>query len=357
MLVDAVGVYGSAQTDDPPLEREPRVPLKKVLDDIALGRWRRNPNLLPTLLSRLSRLNRRLQKPGMGRVAETLRQLNNGQDLHSIIQDLDRALDPDERLQEAQAATGQQEPSAVAQQEAIQRLISRAVEPFDKPELREALLNIQARDEQVIDTVSKDTVLVSSWDTQAREAAEQTITSFRQFIETHKDEITALQIFYSQPHRKRLTEDDVTQLVQAIAAPPLGLTTDKLWQAYETLRPNRVKKRSNKHALTDLVSLLRYTMVQDTDEDATLEPYRETIERRFDIWLNEQEQRRGKPFSDEQRQWLVYMRDTIATSLTIERDDFEYGELFKHGGLGRASEVFGNDFAMILRELNERLAA
>ena len=219
VLVDAVGVYESAKTDDPPLEREPRIPMKKVLDDVALGRWRRNPDLLSTLLSRLSRLNRRLQKPGMERAAETIRQLNDGKDLHSIIQDLNHALDPDERLKEAQAATGQQEPSAVAQREAILRLTSRAVEPFDKPELREALLNVQARDEQVIDTISKDTVLVSGWDTQAREAAQQTVTSFRQFIAANKDEITALQIFYSQPRRKPLTEDDLKQLAEAIVCP------------------------------------------------------------------------------------------------------------------------------------------
>ena len=57
VLVDAVGVYESAKTDEPPLEREPSVPLKKVLHDIALGKWRRNPDLLSTLLSRLSRLH------------------------------------------------------------------------------------------------------------------------------------------------------------------------------------------------------------------------------------------------------------------------------------------------------------
>ena len=50
-----------------------------------------------------------------------LRQLSGGKDLHSIIQDLDRAIDPDERLKEAQAATGQQEPSAVALREAMLR--------------------------------------------------------------------------------------------------------------------------------------------------------------------------------------------------------------------------------------------
>ncbi len=149
VLVDAVGVYESAKTDEPPLEREPSVPLKKILNDVAFGRWKRNPNLLPTLLSRLGRLNGRLKKPGMERAAETIRQVG-GRDLHSIIQDLARALDPDERLQEAQTTTGQDEPSAVAMKAAIDRLTSAAVMPFDRPELREALLALQGRDEQII---------------------------------------------------------------------------------------------------------------------------------------------------------------------------------------------------------------
>jgi type I restriction enzyme, R subunit len=182
------------------------------------------------------------------------------------------------------------------------------------------------------------------------------VTSFRQFIETHKDEITALQIFYSQSRRTPLVEDDLKQLEYAIAAPPLGLTTDKFWLAYETLRPDRVHK-STKRRLTDLVSLLRYTMVYETDEHATLEPYRETVEGRFAAWLDEQEQRRGTPFSAEQCTWLEHMRDIIASSLTVERDDFNYRPFLQVGGLGKARELFGNDLATILRELNERLAA
>jgi type I restriction enzyme R subunit len=356
VLVDAVGVYESAKTDEPPLDHQPAIQLKKVLDDVAVGRWKRNPDLLSTLLSRLSRLNRRLQKPGMERAAETIRQLTGGKDLHAIIQDLNRAIDPDERLKEAQATTGQQEPGAVALREAMLRLAAKAVEPFDRPELREALITVQSRDEQLIDTVSKDTVLTAGWDVQAREAARQTVTSFRQFIETHKDEITALQIIYSQPRRAPLTEDDLKQLEDSISAPPLGLTTDKLWLAYETLRPDHVHK-STKRRLTDLVSLLRYTMVYETDEHAMLEPYRETVERRFAAWLDEQEQRRGMPFSKEQRTWLEHMRDIIASSLTIERDDFKYKPFLQMGGLGKARELFGNDLATILKELNERLAA
>ncbi len=356
VLVDAVGVYESAKTDESPLEKEPAIPLKKILNDIAVGRWRRNPDLLSTLLSRLSRLHRRLQKPGMESETEMLRQLSGGKDLHSIIQGLDRAIDPDERLKEAQAVTGQQEPSAVALHDAMLRLASRAVEPFDSPELREALLVVQARDEQVIDTVSKDTVLNAGWDIQAREAARETVTTFRQFIEMHKDEITALQILYTQPRHKPLTEDDLKQLTEAIAAPPLGLTTDKLWQAYETLRPDRVRKNTQRR-LADLVSLLRYTMVYEIDENATLEPYRETIERRFVTWLEEQEKRRSQSFNEEQRTWLEHIRNIIASSLTIEHEDFNYRPLLQMGGWGKANELFDNDLPKILQELNERLAA
>jgi type I restriction enzyme R subunit len=76
VLVDAVRVYESAKTDEPPLEREPTIPLKKVLDDVALGKWRRRPELVSTLLSRLSRLNRRLQKPGMESAAEMITRLS-----------------------------------------------------------------------------------------------------------------------------------------------------------------------------------------------------------------------------------------------------------------------------------------
>ncbi|HLG63237.1 MAG TPA: DEAD/DEAH box helicase family protein [Ktedonosporobacter sp.] len=396
VLVDAVGVYESAKTDEPPLEREPTVPLKKVLDDVAVGRWRRNPDLLSTLLSRLSRLNRRLQKPGMEQAAQTIRELSGGKDLRGMIQDLNRALDPDTRLQEAQAATGEEEPGAVALQEAARRLAERALLPFDEPGLRAYLLTLQARDEQIIDTVSQDRLQEAGWDVQAREAARQTVTNFRQFLETHKDEITALQIFYSQgffgtshdqsgsygasgssvdqnsvgtrfsasdlsptrPHSKKMTEDDLRQLAEAIKAPPLGLTEDKLWQAYETLDANRVRKSTSvKRRLTDLVSLLRYTMSYETDETAILEPYEEIINQRFAEWLDEQEQRRGAPFSAEQRRWLEHMRDIIANSLTIERDDFSLEPLLQLGGLGKATELFGPDLPNILQELNERLAA
>jgi type I restriction enzyme R subunit len=357
VLVDAVGVYESAKSDEPTLDREPRVPLRKVLDDVALGRWRRDPNLLSTLMARLGRLQQRLRKPGMERSAAQIRQ-SAGKDLHAIITELAEALNPDTWQLAAQEATGEQEPGQKALAEARTRLAQAALLPFDNPDLRAALLAVQARDEQVIDTISRDELLTIGWNVQAREAARATVSSFRDYLVAHKDEITALQIFFSQPRRTPLTEEMVNELAAAIQAPPLGLTSERLWQAYEALDPARVRQGANpRRTLADLVALLRYTMVYESDAQATLEPYSEIVARRFADWLSTQEARRGQPFDAEQRHWLTLIRDTIASSLTIEQEDFRYGPLAQQGGWGRANRAFNGQLRPLLDDLNQELAA
>lgn len=102
---------------------------------------------------------------------------------------------------------------------------------------------------------------------------------------------------------------------------------------------------------------MRYTIVYDKDETAILEPYTETVQRRFAAWLEEQERMRGKPFTTEQRQWLELIRDNVSSSLTIETDDFEYEPFTQRGGLGKAYQLFGAELPEILQQLNERLAA
>jgi type I restriction enzyme R subunit len=246
--------------------------------------------------------------------------------------------------------------------------------------LRNTLLKIQERDEQILDVVSEDRLIAAEWDEQADEQAHASVKSFQQFMEQHRDELTALTIFYSRPHNLRLTEKDLRQLEAAIKAPPLGLTTDKLWQAYQRIDPKRVlgndgsrensendgnsgnsgNSRNNKNLkrrLTDLVSLVRYTLERDNNEAAVLEPYSDIVARNFAIWLNEQERARGKPFTAEQRKWLILIRDHVAAALTIEQEDFESSPFVQHGGLGKAYQLFGDKLKDILQDLNERLAA
>ncbi len=107
--------------------------------------------------------------------------------------------------------------------------------------------------------------------------------------------------------------------------------------------------------LTDLIALVRYTLVHDSDEAATLEPYSITVQRRFADWLTEQETLKGRSFTPEQRQWLDLIRDVIAASVTIEVSDFDSSPFNQKGGLGKAHQIFGPDFNTILEALNERL--
>jgi type I restriction enzyme R subunit len=63
--------------------------------------------------------------------------------------------------------------------------------------------NVRKAHEQLIDLVNVDYVQFAGWKTQAVEKANELTVGFGAWIEAHKDEITALQIFYGQPYRRR----------------------------------------------------------------------------------------------------------------------------------------------------------
>ena len=104
--------------------------------------------------------------------------------------------------------------------------------------------------------------------------------------------------------------------------------------------------------LTDIISLVRFT-IGDVE---ILEPFPETVTRRFDSWLTEQEQA-GTIFTPEQREWLKMIKEHIATSLSIDMDDFEYTPFAEKGGPVKAYQIFGEELGTILETLNEQLVA
>ncbi|HOZ80059.1 MAG TPA: hypothetical protein PLY34_18835, partial [Ferruginibacter sp.] len=57
--------------------------------------------------------------------------------------------------------------------------------------------------EQIIDTVNIDETTKVGWEKDNKEKAETLVKDFADWIIKHKDEITALQIFYAQPYRRR----------------------------------------------------------------------------------------------------------------------------------------------------------
>jgi type I restriction enzyme R subunit len=91
--------------------------------------------------------------------------------------------------------------------DAAATLAQEAVAPLaNNPDLRQLLIKIHQTSEQVIDVISRDRVLFAGASQQTTQNAEETTRSFRDYIEKHKAEITALQMLYSRPYRHRLTE-------------------------------------------------------------------------------------------------------------------------------------------------------
>jgi type I restriction enzyme R subunit len=104
--------------------------------------------------------------------------------------------------------------------------------------------------------------------------------------------------------------------------------------------------------LTNLVSLVRHAL----EPDGELVAYPLTVEERFANWMAQQAQA-GTEFSDEQRVWLVRIKDHLATSLAIAPDDFELEPFVSHGGFGRANAAFDGKLSTLLEELTTELVA
>lgn len=347
VIVDAVGVCEGDKTDTRPLERRRGVSFTKLLESVQLGF--RDEDVLSSLAGRLARLDRKLKDDERREIEKA----SGGVSLRTLINNLLQAIDAD--AQEAKAAEmfGTQTPTLEQVEQAAERLTEAACAPFDNPDLRETMRRLKERNEQIIDTVTQDELLGAGFDEAAKERARSTIETFRRFIAENRDELTALQIFYSQPYgKRRLTEEAIRELSEAIARPPYNLAPQQVWTAYEQLDKAKVRGAGTQKLLTNLVSLLRFEL----GETPVLETWDVTVEAHFADWLRQQ-QDAGREFTPEQLEWLRMIRDHIANALTIEMEDFENVPFYEKGGAFKVYQLFGADLEKLLNELNEALAA
>src|SRR5262249_40319932 len=100
------------------------------------------------------------------------------------------------------------------------------------------------------------------------------------------------------------------------------------------------------------ISLVRYALEQDDE----LVPFPDHVEARFEAWLAMQEQA-GPKFTEEQRRWLGWMKDHIATSMRIDSDALDLPPFVEQGGIGKATEIFGDRLTPLMDELSKALAA
>ncbi len=351
LIVDCVGVTESELADSQPLERQKHVPMRTLLEHVAMGGT--NPEALSSLASRLARLDKQCGPDEIQQVVEV-----GGTTLKGISHAIIDALDPDRQESAARQAFNvpiDKEPTEVQIKKAAESLLKAAVVPLaEKPALRKLVQELKRQFDQIIDEVSQDALLTdkTGLSADARDKARTLVISFENFLQEHKDEITALQFFFSVPHRDRIHFRDIKELAKTITAPPRSWTPDKLWHAYELLNKDKVRGASGKRLLTDIVSLIRFALHQDNE----LVPHAERVKERFENWMAQQTNTDRK-FSAEQAGWLQMIRDHLAASWEIEIDDFDNVPFVQEGGLGKAMQVFGKELPVLLQQINEAVAA
>src|SRR3970282_2016934 len=98
-------------------------------------------------------------------------------------------------------------------------------------------------------------------------------------MEQQKDELTALQVFYNQPYRRReLTYTMIKEVLEKLQNDKPTLAPMNVWRAYEALEQGTGSQRNE---LTAIVSLIRKISGIDT----TLTSYDKTVDKNFQDWV------------------------------------------------------------------------
>lgn len=329
ILIDAVGVTESKKSVPPPLERKKSVPFKKLLEEAALGKS--DYDTLSSLAARISALEKSMDEDSQAQFQQachtTLKALANG---------LLDAIDPD-KLSGKTAAE-------------VEQIKDNAIRPLTNPTLRGLLLDNARRAYMYVDDISPDT-LTHFAPTTDRE--KEIIANLKEFIEKHKDELTALSIIYHRSYGKQhLTYDGIKELAEALKHNTPTLDIPVLWGAFMRLEPTKVinTKRPEK-MLTNVIQLVRFALGQDTK----LEPFDKVATQRYNLWLGRMKQR-GVAFTPQQLDWLGEIKNFIVYNSSITERDIQE-TLSDKGGLLKARQVFAPVLPLptLLADLNTTL--
>lgn len=327
VIIDAVGVSAGLKTESRPLEKKPSVPLKDLLEALAVGA--QDEELFTTVAGRLARLDKHLTPDERSRIETAA----GGVPVKTLVRDFLDAYNPDVP-----------EPERKRLRDSAKRVFTR--------ELNGLLENVRRSREQIIDNLNIDKVVVSDWNATHKAKAESTVADFRAWIDARKNEILALQIFYSQPHRRReLTLRMIRDLAERLKNERPALAPFNVWQAYEALGSAAERPKTE---LIALVSLVR----EVAGIDSTLTPYSKTVDKNFQDWIfRKNNEPNRKPFSPEQYEWLKMIKDHIAASVHLETDDLDYTPFDAAGGRGKMHMLFGDAMFPLIDELNDALSA
>lgn len=348
VIVDAIGVTKSLKTDSRPFEKRPGVPLKDLLQAVAVGA--RDEELFTTLAGRLTRLDKQLTEKERKQFVEKA----SGKSVSQVVKELLNAFNPDVlegiedrvRTENSGASPAEIDAAVKVQTEKLQK---EAAKVFTG-ELNEYIENVRRAHEQRIDLANPDEVTKVGWDKENKSKAAELVRDFTEWMEQHKDELLALQIFYKQPFRRReLTYTMIKDVLEKLQSDKPVLAPMNVWRAYEALEQCNGSPRNE---LTAIVSLIRRV----SGLDSTLTAFDKTVDKNFQDWVF-RKQAGATKFTEDQMQWLRMIKDHIVTSIHLDADDLDYTPFDAEGGKGKMWQLFGEGMNDIINELNEALAA
>jgi type I restriction enzyme, R subunit len=348
VIVDAIGVTKSLKTASQPLITKPSIPLKDLAMQVMMGVT--DEDTVSSLAGRLARLNKQLDVDEQRRI----RDASGGMELTQLIGKLFGAIDADNiearALQLAGLPIGT-DPGDDKREQAQQQLVSAAASALNG-ELITLIDSIRRDKEQTLDHDNLDVLLRAEWNKDATQNAQALTDEFADYLKANQDNITALTIFFSQPQRRReLSFDLIRQVLDKLKADQPKLAPLRVWQAYRQLDDYQGTQPISE--LTALVALIRRVCGMDDK----LSAFDDTVRRNFQNWIMKHHSGGTEKFNEEQMDWLRMVRDHVANSFHIERDDLEMSPFDGQGGLGKMYQLFGAKMDTLLDELNDVLVA
>ncbi|MEO8446927.1 MAG: type I restriction-modification enzyme R subunit C-terminal domain-containing protein [bacterium] len=320
--------------------------LESLVQSVAIGI--RDESTLTSLIEGLTRIEKNLTDKDREEIKTTGSNLNPPvETLKEVINNLILSLNVERHIDKAVQLTGKDSksftPSDRDLKHAMEELVTEATLPFDNPKFRYMLLEIKKRNAQLINT--------SSVEDAAKERSHDIIFRFKSFIESHKRDMPLIgHITGSTNGHLKLSFDDIKLISRELRKPPYEISPDEIWNAFYRVDSTHVTPLGDQKNPANIISLTQFA-VGKTD---TLEPFTEKVNKKFDDWIRANESE-GRTFNNDEMEWLVMMKNYVASFLEIDMISFNQPPFINKGGAAKAYNVFGHDLNRILFEMNEKL--
>ncbi len=157
---------------------------------------------------------------------------------------------------------------------------------------------------------------------------------FEEFVKNNPEHIEAIEVLLSRPSKWNTDVlEDLRDKLRKCDFPEKDLQ-----RGYDLVY---------KKPLADIISMVKHA----SDYDVPILTAQERVKKAVAKLIEKH------PFSEEQLNWLSYIKEHLIENLAISKEDFEIMPVFeRRGGLTKARQIFGDDFEPIIQEINEALA-